>query len=73
MKALKNVLAGIAATGMVMAPIAQAQAQDGDEFEESVDGPKGSGVLIAILITALLLGLLALAFEKDNDPLPTSP
>jgi hypothetical protein len=73
MKALKNVLAGIAATGMVMAPIAQAQAQDGDEFEESVDGPKGSGVLIALLVTALLLGLLALAFEKDNDPLPTSP
>jgi hypothetical protein len=73
MKAIKNVLAGIAAAGLVMAPIAQAQAQDGDEFEESVDGPKGSGPLIAILIVALLLGLLALAFEKDNDPLPTSP
>ena len=73
MKAFKNVLASVAAAGLVMAPAAQAQAQDGDEFEESVDGPKGSGVLIAILITALLLGLLALAFEKDNDPLPTSP
>jgi hypothetical protein len=58
---------------MVMAPVAQAQAQDGDEFEKSVDGPKGSRVLIALLITALLLGLLALAFEKDNDPLPTRP
>ena len=73
MKALKSLLAGIAAAGLVIAPVAQAQDAEGDEFETSVNGPKGSGPLIAILAVALLIGLLALAFEKDNDPLPTSP
>lgn len=72
MNPFKTAIVGVAAAGLMAAQ--PALAQQGDEFEEGIGAPEGSGpVMFLFLMAALVVGL-ALIFEDGSDGgVPVSP
>ena len=73
MARLKSMLAGLAATGLVLAQPTAAFAQDAGDDEDASSIPEGSGAVIGILGLLGLVFIIMALTDDDNNNAPHSP